>query len=608
MIAGLKNVTSPKKEHYMGNAVDTIPNSAVRAWVKECIELCEPTNVVVCDGSKAERDRLYDAGCKDGVFVKLDQTKWPGCYYHRSNSNDVARTEHLTFICTPSQDQCGPTNNYMEPKAAYAKLRELYRGCMKGRTMYVVPFVMGPVGSKLALVGVELTDSIYVAVNMGIMTRMGDVAWQQLGSGDEFTRCLHSIGDCNPDRRYICHFPQDNTIWSFGSGYGGNALLGKKCLALRLASYLGKQQDWMAEHMLLMGAESPQGEKTYIAAAFPSACGKTNFAMLIPPKQYAGWKITTVGDDIVWMWVDEKTGKLRAINPESGYFGVVPGTNAKSNPNALASVAKDTIFTNVALLPDGDVWWEGKDGPVPTECLDWQGKKWTPDIAKATGAKAAHPNSRFTAPAINNPVLDEAWNDPTGVPVSAIVFGGRRSKTMPLVFQAFNWVHGVYLGATLGSETTAAATGQVGVVRRDPMAMLPFIGYNVRDYLVHWFKMRKLMADCPRIFMVNWFRKDEQGNFTWPGFGENMRVLEWIINRAHGRAYAYESVLGWMPTPDAINLEGLKITPEQFAVMQKVDHEEFKAEILSQEELFLKLAGDLPKEMIFQRELLVTRL
>jgi phosphoenolpyruvate carboxykinase (GTP) len=608
MIAGLKNVSNPKQEHYMGNAVDTIPNSVVRGWVKECIELCEPSNVVICDGSKAERARFYEQGVKEGIFVKLDQNKWPGCYYHRSNSNDVARTEHLTFICTPSEDQCGPTNNYMEPKAAYAKLRGLYKGCMKGRTMYVVPFVMGPVGSKLALVGIELTDSLYVAVSMGIMTRMGDVAWQQLGSGDEFTRCLHSIGDCNPDRRYICHFPQDNTIWSFGSGYGGNALLGKKCLALRLASYLGKQQDWMAEHMLLMGAQSPEGEKTYIAAAFPSACGKTNFAMLIPPKQYAGWKITTVGDDIVWMWVDDKTRKLRAINPESGYFGVVPGTNSTSNPNALKSVAKDTIFTNVALLPDGDVWWEGKDGPVPAEATDWQGKKWTPEIGKSTGAKAAHPNSRFTAPAENNPVLDEAWNDPNGVPVSAIVFGGRRSKTMPLVFQAFNWVHGVYLGATLGSETTAAATGQVGVVRRDPMAMLPFIGYNIRDYLVHWFKMRKLMADCPRIFMVNWFRKDDQGNFTWPGFGENMRVLEWIINRAHGRAYAYESVLGWMPTPDSVNLEGLKITPEQFGAMQKVDLEEFKTEIMSQEELFLKLAGDLPKEMIFQRELLVTRL
>ncbi len=586
-------------------AVPAQVNEHVRKWVDECIQLCQPDRVVWCDGGKAETDRFYEQAVAEGVLVKLNQQKLPGCYLHRSNQNDVARSEHLTFICTPSQDMVGPTNNWMEPKAAYAKLKTLFDGCMKGRTMYVVPFVMGPIGSPLAKVGVEITDSLYVVLNMGIMTRMGEVAWKQLGDDDDFTRCLHSVGDVNPDRRYICHFPLDNTIWSFGSGYGGNALLGKKCLALRIASWLGKQQNWMAEHMLLMGAQKPDGEKTYVAAAFPSACGKTNFAMLIPPKKYQqdGWKITTVGDDIAWIWVNED-GLVRAINPEAGYFGVVPGTNYESNPNAMECMKRNTIYTNVALLPDGDLWWEGKTKEPPKEAIDWTGQPWTPDC----GRKSSHPNSRFTAPAINNPVLDPAWDDPRGVPVQAIIFGGRRSKTIPLVFQAFNWVHGVYLGATLGSETTAAASGAVGVVRRDPMAMLPFIGYNIRDYLVHWFRMRKLMNDCPRIFHVNWFRKDDKGRFLWPGFGENMRVLEWIIERAHGRAYAKETVLGWMPRPQDIHLDGLSIGAKDFESIQSVDVEEFKAEILSQEELFLKLAGDLPKEMVFQREILIARL
>ena len=601
--------TDPTKAHgpapAAGGSPEARANEAVRRWIQECIDLCQPDKVVWCNGSLDERKQMFEQGVKDGVFIRLNQEKLPGCYYHRSNQNDVARTEHLTFICTANEDAAGPTNNWMDAKAAYAKLRGLFKGCMKGRTMYVLPFVMGPIGSPLAKVGIELTDSLYVAASMSIMTRMGDVAWDQLGDSDEFTRCLHSVGDVNPDRRYICHFPKDNTIWSFGSGYGGNALLGKKCLALRIASYLGQQQNWMAEHMLLMGVRDPSGHKSYVAAAFPSACGKTNFAMLIPPDQYkqAGWQITTLGDDIVWMWAD-KGGRLRAINPEAGYFGVVPGTNYQTNPNAMECIKRDTIYTNVGLLPDGDVWWEGKTEDPPRECLDWTGQKWTPDC----GRKAAHPNSRFTAPAVNNPVLDPAYDDPDGVPVSAIIFGGRRSRTIPLVFQSFNWVHGVYVGATLGSETTAAATGQVGVVRRDPMAMLPFLGYNIRDYLTHWFRMRKRMKDPPRIFHVNWFRKNDQGRFMWPGFGENMRVLEWILNRTRGRAAAVETPLGWMPRPEDINLDGLGMTASDLAAVQSIDIDEVKSEIVSQEELFLKLAGDLPKEIIFQRELLISRL
>src|SRR4051812_6041784 len=600
---------SPRAEQ-MRQIQAKCPNPHVRAWIQEMVEMCRPDGLVWCNGSLEERKEFFEQGVRDGTFIRLNQEKLPGCYLHRSNPNDVARSEHLTFICTPSDDMAGPTNNWMEPKAAYAKLRTLFQGCMLGRTMYVIPFVMGPIGSPLAKVGIQVSDSLYVAVSMGMMTRMGDVAWQQLGNADEFTRCLHSVGDVNPERRYICHFPLDNTIWSFGSGYGGNALLGKKCMALRIASFLGRQQGWMAEHMLLMGAQAPDGEKTYVAAAFPSACGKTNFAMLIPPDKYAkqGWKITTVGDDIAWMWVDPKDGKLRAINPEAGYFGVVPGTNRESNPNALATMTHDTIYTNVGLLPDGDVWWEGKTPQPPEECIDWTGQRWTPQIGKETGRKVAHPNSRFTAPMRNNPVLDEAADDPAGVPVHAIIFGGRRSKTIPLVFQAFNWIHGVYLGATLGSETTAAATGQLGVVRRDPMAMLPFIGYNIRDYLVHWFRMRRKMSDCPRIFHVNWFRTDENGRYMWPGFGENMRVLKWIIDRAHGRAYAYETLIGWMPKAGQIDLEGLNVSKQQIEKLQSIDPAEVKLELMGQEELFLKLAGDLPKEMIFQRELLISRL
>ncbi len=418
-------------------------NHNVRQWVEQCVTLCKPDQIYWCDGSETEKHRLLKRGVDEGVFIRLNQEKLPNCYLHRSNPNDVARSEHLTFICTPGEDMAGPTNNWMEPKKAYALMRGLFEGCMRGRTLYVIPFVMGPIGSPLAKVGVQVTDSVYVAVSMGIMTRMGDVAWKQLADRDDFTRCFHSVGDVNPERRYICHFPTDNAILSFGSGYGGNALLGKKCLALRIASFLGQQQGWMAEHMLLMGTTSPAGEKTYVAAAFPSACGKTNFAMLIPPDKYReeGWKISTVGDDIVWMWVDDETCRLRAINPENGYFGVVPGTNWQTNPNAMQCMTHDTLFTNVALLPDGDVWWEGKTDEPPKECIDWTGQPWTPE----SGRKAAHPNSRFTAPMENNPALDPAAKDPNGVPVSAIIFGGRRTRTVPLVFQAFNWVHGVYL-------------------------------------------------------------------------------------------------------------------------------------------------------------------
>ncbi|HEX2972571.1 MAG TPA: phosphoenolpyruvate carboxykinase (GTP) [Tepidisphaeraceae bacterium] len=587
-----------------GSAPATV-NKCVLKWVEEQIQLCKPDKVYWCNGSVEERDAMFDQGVKDGVFVKLNQQKLPGCYLHRSNQNDVARSEHLTFICTSSEDNVGVTNNWMESKQAYAKLRGLFDGSMKGRTMYVVPFVMGPIGSPLAKVGVELTDSLYVAVNMGIMTRMGDVAWKQLGDSDEFTRCMHSVGDCNPDRRYICHFPQDNAIWSFGSGYGGNALLGKKCLALRIASYLGQQQGWMAEHMLLMGVTNPKGEKRYVAAAFPSACGKTNFAMLIPPEKYGkeGWKVSTVGDDIVWMWPD-KDGQLRAINPEAGYFGVVPGTNYETNPNAMHSMEKNTIYTNVGLLPDGDVWWEGKTKEAPKECIDWTGQPWTPGC----GRKVAHPNSRFTAPMVNNPVLDSAANDPAGVPVSALIFGGRRSSTIPLVYQSFNWTHGVYVGATLGSETTAAATGQVGVVRRDPMAMLPFIGYNIRDYLIHWVRMQKKMKNPPRIFSVNWFRKNEQGQFMWPGFGDNMRVLKWILDRCQGLGAGVETPLGWMPRPEDIDLDGLDMSRQALQAVMAINTADLRAELLSQEELFVKLGADLPKEMLYERQLLISRL
>jgi len=579
-------------------------NKAVLAWVQEMANLCRPDQIFWCNGSKAERKALTEEAVANGTLIKLNQKKLPRCYLHRSNPNDVARVEQSTFICTVDQEEAGPTNNWMAPKEMYQRLRGYSAAAMRGRTMYVVPYLMGPAGSPMAKVGIELTDSIYVVLSMGLMTRMGDIAYEQLGGSDEFNRGLHCMLDVNPERRYIAHFPQDNAIISVGSNYGGNVLLGKKCLALRIGSYLGRQEGWFAEHMLIVCLESPAGEKTYVAAAFPSACGKTNFAMLIPPTQYKGWKVWTVGDDIAWM-KPGADGRLYAINPEAGYFGVVPGTNWKSNSNAMDMISHDTIYTNVALTPDLDVWWEGKDGPPPKECLDWKGRKWTPDSKE----KATHPNSRFTTPMANNPVLAPEADDPHGVPISAIIFGGRRSDTVPLIFQAFNWVHGVYIGATMGSEMTAAAVGSLGQVRRDPMAMLPFCGYHMGDYFRHWITMHRYIKHPPRVFHVNWFRKNSQGDFLWPGFGDNMRVLKWIVDRCRGRIDAEESALGWVPNPKSFDLNGMgKNATDQFEHAQAVNHEEWRREIIMQEELFMKLYSHLPKELVFQRELLVARL
>ncbi len=565
--------------------------------------MTRPDRVYWCDGSAEEAKRLTEEAVTAGVLLPLSNSTRPGCYLHRSNPNDVARVEHLTFICTPTKDEAGPTNNWMAPDDAYAKLRGLYDGCMKGKTMYVVPYVMGPLGSAMAKVGIEVTDSVYVTLNMGIMTRMGTRALEHLGGSDDFNRGLHSVGDCNPERRYICHFPQDNTIWSFGSGYGGNALLGKKCLALRIGSYLGRKERWLAEHMLILGVESPEGEMTYVAAAFPSACGKTNFAMMIPPKRFKGWKIWTVGDDIAWMRVGED-GRLWAINPENGYFGVAPGTSNKSNKIAMDTVAHDTLFTNVAMTPDRDVWWEGKDGATPAELTDWQGRPWKAGSTE----KAAHPNSRFTAPMTNNPALSKYADDAQGVPISAIIFGGRRATTIPLVLQAFSWVHGVFFGGTLGSETTAAATGKVGVVRRDPFAMLPFCGYNMGEYFQHWLAMQGHIQYPPKFFMVNWFRKDKSGNFLWPGFGENMRVLRWIVERARLRVGGQETPFGWVPKAGDLDLSGLDIAPEQVDEATAIDLAEWETEVESIGEFFATIGSTMPKELLLYRELLQARI
>jgi phosphoenolpyruvate carboxykinase (GTP) len=579
-------------------------NPHVIAWVEQMARLCQPDHIVWCDGSETERQRLTEHAVSIGALIPLDQKKRPGCYLHRSNPNDVARVEHLTFICTPTQQEAGPTNNWMAPEEAYKKLSALFAGSMKGRTMYVVPYVMGPVDSPFAKIGIELTDSVYVALNMRVMTRMGQVALDRLGAeSDDFNKGLHCTGDLHPDRRFICHFPQDNTIWSFGSGYGGNALLGKKCLALRIASYLGRNEGWLAEHMLILGVESPEGEMTYVAAAFPSQCGKTNFAMMIPPKRFKGWKVWTVGDDIAWLHVGDD-GRLYAINPEAGYFGVAPGTSHSSNPTAMKIIERDTIFTNVAMTPDGDVWWEGKDGDIPVELIDWQGRPWS----RGSLEKAAHPNSRFTAPMKNNPFLSKFADDPQGVPISAIIFGGRRADTIPLVLQSFNWTHGVFFGATMGSETTAAATGKVGIVRRDPFAMLPFCGYNMAEYFKHWLAMQAKISYPPKIFLVNWFRKDKHGKFLWPGFGENMRVLKWIVDRARLHVGGRETPIGWVPRPGDLDLSGLDIASERVEEATHIDFDEWTRELQSAGAFFSTLGPDVPKELELQRELMLARI
>ena len=578
-------------------------NKAVLTWLEEMKALTKPDKVVWIDGSQEQLDALRKEATSTGEMLELNQEKLPGCYYHRTAENDVARVEDRTFICTKKKDDAGVINNWMDPAEAYDKLGKLFDGSMKGRTMYVVPFIMGPKGSPFSKVGIELTDSIYVVLNMDIMTRAGQDALDELGDSADFTKCLHSKKDIDKDNRYIVHFPEDNTIWSVNSGYGGNVLLGKKCLALRIASYLGKQEGWMAEHMLILGLENPKGEVKYIAAAFPSACGKTNLAMLIPPGILKNYKVWTVGDDIAWLRIG-KDGRLWAVNPEAGFFGVAPGTSNKTNPNALATCQSNTIFTNVALKDDGTVWWEGMDGDVPETLTDWLGNPWTKDC----GRKAANPNSRFTAPAKQCPCISKEWENPEGVPISAIVFGGRRAKTAPLVYQSFNWNHGVFVGATMASETTAAAAGAVGVVRRDPMAMRPFVGYNMGDYFAHWYEMGKKIPNPPKIFHVNWFRLDDDGHFMWPGFGDNLRVLNWILDRCEDKVDAVETSIGYLPKPEDLNVEGLDIDQNTLKELLSVDKSVWKEEVKSQREFFDSIGERVPKEIYDELNRLEERL
>ena len=577
--------------------------TALEQWVDEVAAVTRPKNISWCDGSEAENQRVIREMLASGTLSELNQQKYPGCYLHRSDPSDVARTEHLTFICSREKDDTGPTNNWMEPSEAKNRVGALFRGSMQGRTMYVIPYVMGPVGSSFSKIGVELTDSPYVVANMRIMTRMGEQALKQLNGGSDFVKGLHSLGDLSPERRFILHFPEEKAIWSIGSGYGGNALLGKKCFALRIASVQAREQGWLAEHMLILGLESPEGETYYVAAAFPSACGKTNLAMLVPPAAEKGWKVWTLGDDIAWLHPGPD-GRLWAINPEAGFFGVAPGTSSKTNQNAMATVRKNSIFTNVAVTEDNCPWWEGIDGDVPERLTDWRGNPWR----KGSAEKAAHPNSRFTAPAIQCPSISRKFDDPQGVPISAFIFGGRRARTAPLVFEAFDWNHGVFVGASVASETTAAQSGAVGVVRRDPMAMLPFCGYNMADYWGHWLRMAASVKQPPRIFHVNWFRQNDEGKFIWPGFGENLRALRWIVERCKGKGAAVESPIGYLPGKDGIDTNGLAVSQATMKELLSVSRDDWAKDADSIGEFFGKFGPRLPGEMRRQRDELVRRL